>query len=121
MKLPIFIVLTTLWACCSLESPNSQTSVWNAIPKSSSSEGPKSPTSLWDLAVTKSHHSKKSEKPKFPGNFLPVAPHKVHDALASPIKSPILDSYQNTPHITVSQNLQKLPSLHFLVKIQFLV
>jgi hypothetical protein len=63
MKLSIFIVLTTLWAraYCSLESPKSQPSVWNAVPKSHSSESLKPPTSLWDLAITKSHHSEQSE------------------------------------------------------------
>ena len=56
-------------------------------------EGPKTPTSLWDLAITKSHHSApepKSERPKFPRNFLPIPPPTISysedhdDTLAKP-------------------------------------
>ena len=56
MKISIFFILTIY--------------IQNAM-----AEGPKTPTSLWDLAITKSHHSTlepKSERPKFPGNFIPV-------------------------------------------------
>merc|ERR1712110_181647 len=55
MKFSIFIILTI--------------SIQNAMAK------PQTPSSLWDLAITKSHHSTpepKSERPKFPGNFIPV-------------------------------------------------
>ena len=74
MKISIFFILTIY--------------IQNAI-----AEGPKTPTSLWDLAITKSHHTTlepKSERPKFPGNFLPVPPPPISyseahdDTLAKP-------------------------------------
>merc|ERR1739848_619151 len=99
MKISIFFILTIY--------------IQNAM-----AEGPKTPTSLWDLAITKSHHTApepKSERPKFPGNFLSVPPPPISyseghdDTLAKP--TIILDDASKKRTVISEEGCPKRQSL----------